>query len=107
MRCLWRCVVLHDGYTQLLPVSATNNPGHHHQHASAEAFDGETRLPRVQACSTSLPSALVSHLCDERLTWAWKGGKGMVAYLPLTNAPGKRDGPVEQLNIGVRYTQHP
>jgi hypothetical protein len=65
MRCFWRCVVLHDGYTQLLPVSATNNLDHYHQHVSAEASEGARRLPRIQVNFKSLSSALVLRLCDE------------------------------------------
>jgi hypothetical protein len=56
----------HDGYSQLLLWSATNYLGQHRQNAFAEAFEGARRLPHAQVNSTSLPSALVSRLRDER-----------------------------------------
>jgi hypothetical protein len=65
MRCFCVAWGLNDGYTQLLPVSATNNLGRHHQHAPAESFESAMRLLRAQANSMSLPSALVSRLYDE------------------------------------------
>jgi hypothetical protein len=76
-------------------VSATNDLGHHHQHASVESFEGARRLPHAHVNFTSLPSALVSRLCDERHKWVYTGVEGVHADLPLTNAPGTRDGPVE------------
>jgi hypothetical protein len=68
---------LNDGYSQVLPVSATNYLGHHHQHASAESFESAMRLLHVQANSMSLPSVLVSRLCKERPTKETDGGEGV------------------------------
>jgi hypothetical protein len=98
---------LNDGYSQVVPLWASNSLGNHHQNASSEGFEGATRLPHVQVNPMSLPSALVSRLCDERPIKGKGVGEGLVAYLPLTNAPGKRDEPNNQLNIGVIYIQHP
>jgi hypothetical protein len=102
-----RCVGLHGGYTQLLPVSATNNREHHHQHASAEVSEGARSLPHALINFTNLSSALVSRLCDERPTLVKMRLWGRCPYFLLTNAPDKMYGRVEQLNIEVRYTQHP
>jgi hypothetical protein len=85
-----------DGYAQVLPVWVTNYLRHQHQHASPEGSEGATHLPHATANFTSLPPALVSRLYDERSTLAKRGCEGIDAYLPFTNAPGKRDGPIKQ-----------
>ncbi len=95
-------MVFNDGITQLFPCRPPNDLGHHHQHASAEASEGARGLPYAQAYSKSLPSALVSHLCDERHKWVYTGVEGVHAYLPLTNTPDQRNAPIEQ-NQEVRW----
>jgi hypothetical protein len=98
---------LSDGYAQVLPVSVTNDLGHHHQHARGQAFAGVRCLPHTQGNFVSLPPAPVSRLCDERPKVVYMGCEYVVAYLPLINAPDERDGLIEQLNVGIRYIQQP
>jgi hypothetical protein len=107
MRCFWRCVMLNDGSTRLVPVSATNYLGHLHRHAPAESFESAMRLPRVQVNSTSLPPALVSRLYDERPTLVKRGCVAFGSRRYATMLPNKRYVLIEQLNFGVRHTRHP